>query len=117
VRRVDPGGRSWVAPVYAPWAALLRRQAARHGLAAPDRVIGLAWSGAFTRERLEGILERLPEGSTELYFHPATRDGGFPGAARGYRYADELAALTAPSVRERAGRPDIRRIGYADLAA
>jgi hypothetical protein len=79
-------------------------------------VFGLAWSGAFTRERVEAVLDRLPEGSTELYFHPATR-GGFPGAAPGYRHADELAALTAPSVRQRAARPDIRRIGYADLAA
>jgi chitin disaccharide deacetylase len=116
VRRIDPAGRGWAGPLLGPWTMLLRRLAARAGLAAPDRVFGLAWSGAFTRERVEAVLDRLPEGSTELYFHPATR-AGFPGAAPGYRYADELAALTAPSVRERAARPDIRRIGYADLAA
>jgi hopanoid biosynthesis associated protein HpnK len=116
VRSIDPAGRGWAGPLLGPWTMLLRRLARRAGLVAPDRVFGLAWSGAFTRERVEAVLDRLPEGSTELYFHPATR-AGFPGAAPGYRYADELAALTAPSVHERAARPDVRRIGYADLAA
>lgn len=84
----------------APWpmAALLRRTAARHGLTAADRVVGLAWSGAFTADRLRWVLPRLPSGSTELYFHPATH-GRFCGAAPGYRYADELAALLDPRVR------------------
>ena len=35
---------------------------------------------------------------TELYFHPAMA-GGFPGAAPGYRYPEELAALTDPRIR------------------
>lgn len=82
-----------------PMAALLRRTAARHGLWAADRVVGLAWSGAFTADRLLWVLPRLPPGSTELYFHPALT-GGFPGAAPGYRYADELAALLDPRVNE-----------------
>jgi hopanoid biosynthesis associated protein HpnK len=81
-----------------PLTAWLRRLAARHGLRAPDRVIGLAWSGAFTADRLAAVLSRLPAGVTEIYLHPATA-GGFPGAAPGYRYAEELAALTDPRVR------------------
>ncbi len=83
----------------APLAALLRRLAARFGLRAADRVVGLAWSGAFTADRLAAVLPLLPRsGSTEIYLHPATR-GGFPGAAPGYRYAEECAALTDPRVR------------------
>jgi hypothetical protein len=82
-----------------PFAALLRRLAARHGLAAPDRVVGLAWTGAFTADRLAALLPRLPAGVTEIYLHPATRDG-FAGGAPGYRHAEELAALLDPRVRE-----------------
>jgi hopanoid biosynthesis associated protein HpnK len=81
-----------------PLTAWLRRLAARHGLRAPDRVVGLAWSGAFTADRLAEVLPRIPAGVTEVYLHPATA-GGFPGAAPGYLYAEELAALTDPRVR------------------
>ncbi|TCZ57269.1 hopanoid biosynthesis-associated protein HpnK [Roseicella aquatilis] len=86
-----------------PMILLLRRLAARHGLRAPDRVVGLRWSGAFTADRLAAVLPRLPSGVTEIYLHPATA-GGFPGAAPGYRYAEELAALTDPRVRAAAAR-------------
>ena len=47
---------------------------------------------------------------TEIYCHPATADT-FDGSASGYRYVDELAALTAPGVRDAPacdGRPQWR---------
>lgn len=97
-----------------PMLLWLRRLAARHGLRAPDRVVGLRWTGAFTAERLAAILPQLPAGVTEIYLHPATA-GGFPGAAPGYRYAEELAALTDPRVRAAAARH--RTGGYAAMLA
>ena len=93
-----------------PFAALLRRLAARHGLAAADRVVGLAWTGAFTADRLAALLPRLPAGATEIYLHPASRDG-FAGGAPGYRHAEELAALLDPRVRDACAA--IRTGGYA----
>ncbi|MDB5378013.1 MAG: ChbG/HpnK family deacetylase [Rubritepida sp.] len=99
VRAVEadaPGTGEWA---IRPWCRILRRRAARRGLVAPDRVVGLAWSGHFTTGRLLGVLPRLPDGVTELYFHPATA-GGFAGSADGYDYAGELAALTNPRVAE-----------------
>ncbi len=98
-----------------PMAALLRRMAARHGLWAADRVVGLAWSGAFTADRLLAVLPRLPPGTTELYFHPATA-GGFPGAAPGYRYADELAALLDPRVQAAVASRMAAQDGHYPLA-
>jgi len=97
VRAVEPASRAAPRALW-PFAALLRRLAARHGLAAPDRVVGLAWSGAFTADRLAALPPRLPAGATEIYLHPATRDG-FAGGAPGYRHAEELAALLDPRVR------------------
>jgi hopanoid biosynthesis associated protein HpnK len=97
-----------------PLTLFLRRLAARHGLRAPDRVVGLAWSGAFTADRLADIIPRLPDGSTEIYLHPAT-EAGFPGAAPGYRYAEELAALLDP--RARAAAAGLVTGGYAAMTA
>ncbi len=108
IRTQEPRARTQPRAL-APFAAWLRRLAARHGLAAPDRVVGLAWTGAFTAARLAALLPRLPAGVTEAYLHPATA-GGFPGAAPGYDYAGELAALTDP--RARAAAADIPRGGY-----
>lgn len=97
VRSVDPTSRTAPRALW-PFAALLRRMAARQGLAAPDRVVGLAWSGAFTADRLAALLPRLPGGTTEIYLHPATGDS-FAGGAPGYRHTEELAALLDPRVR------------------
>ena len=75
-----------------PWSSLLETGslAAALGLGA---VVGLAWTGAFTAERMRAALAALPPGLTEVYTHPATADT-WPGSAPGYRYRNELAALT-----------------------
>jgi hopanoid biosynthesis associated protein HpnK len=111
---VEPSTRRSLQYVTAPWAALLGRRARRAGLRVPDAVFGLAWSGAMTQARLCGLLGRLSDGCTEIYMHPATT-GGFAGHAPGYRYADELAALIAPSALAAARRPDVTLGGYSDF--
>lgn len=95
LRRAEPGAKPRPALDIAPWAALLAARARQAGLLIPDRTLGLAWSGAMTPRRVEGLLRALPDGLTELYTHPATV-GGFPGEAPGYRYAEERDALIAP---------------------
>jgi len=106
-----PRGSTWVT---APWAGHLARTARRAGLRTPDSVFGLAWTGAMTAGRLAGLLDHLPAGRTEIYFHPATRDD-FPGHAAGYHYREELAALTAPSSIAAVRRADLKLGGYADF--
>ncbi len=106
-----PAGLSWLT---GPYAALLGRAARRAGLKTPDAVFGLAWSGALTAARVAGVLQRLPEGLSEIYAHPGTA-GGFAGHAPGYRYADELAALTAPEVIAAARLSDVALGGYSDF--
>jgi hopanoid biosynthesis associated protein HpnK len=104
-------GQSWIT---GPYAALLGRVARRAGLRTPDAVFGLAWSGAMTAPRVEGLLRVLPEGLSELYTHPGT-GGGFAGHAPDYRYADELAALTSPEAVALTRRSGIVLGGYADF--
>jgi hopanoid biosynthesis associated protein HpnK len=96
---VDPAAAPPPAYVTEPWARLVRARYRLAGVTMADQVFGLAWSGAMTSARVAGIIARLPEGLSELYLHPAT-GGGFEGAAPGYRYADEMAALVSPETAE-----------------
>ena len=97
----------------APFARALRRRFRRAGIASPDQVFGVAWSGAMTASRLKGLIEHLPEGLSEIYLHPAT--GPYPGSAPGYAYAGELAALTDPDLSGLIAAGDIRIGGFCDF--
>jgi hopanoid biosynthesis associated protein HpnK len=94
---VDPAAAPGPAYLTEPWARLVRARYRAAGVTMADQVFGLAWSGAMTTNRVAGIIERLPPGLSEIYLHPAT-SGGFDGAAAGYRYAEELAALLSSEV-------------------
>lgn len=107
----SPGSR-----MTAWWAKTLAARARKAGFVVPDQVFGLAWSGAMTASRVAALLDRLPDGDTEIYFHPATADT-FPGHAKSYRYTDELAALTDAAVITAAKRAAASRGGFLDLDA
>ena len=107
VAEIEPQTGRQVGRIVAPWASWLRRRVRRAGLTTADAVFGLAWSGAMTRTRLAALLGRLPPGLVEIYLHPAVTDV-FAGAAPGYRYADEFAALCDPDC-----IAAVRRSGYA----
>lgn len=111
----EPAGRYRRDLVVDLWSALARRRFRNAGLLAPDHVFGLRWSGAMTARRLRALIENLPQGLSEIYLHPATR-GGFAGAAAGYGYSDELAALIAPEVLDAAKAGAIRLGGFVDFA-
>jgi hopanoid biosynthesis associated protein HpnK len=114
IARIEPHAPPSPQPVVAVVTALARRRFARAGVRTPDQVFGLAWSGAMTARRLEGLIAALPPGLSEIYLHPATGEM-FEGAAPGYHYADELAALIDPAVIRAAARPDLRLGGFTDL--
>ncbi len=53
------------------WSELLRAKCRSTGLAAPDHVFGIHWSGHMTTARVARLLQNLPTGNSEIYFHPA----------------------------------------------
>jgi hypothetical protein len=63
---------------------------------------------------VRGILERLPDGLTEIYTHPAT--GAYPGSAPGYDYRGELAALVDPLAKTILTRERVALGHFADFA-
>jgi hopanoid biosynthesis associated protein HpnK len=84
------------------WTRLLRRQARAAGMRVADSCFGLAWSGHMTRDRVERLLAVLPDGLSEIYFHPATeRDAVLRRLMPDYEHTAELDALL--TVRRPAG--------------
>jgi len=113
--RIEKRQASGVAMLTAPFARALRARFQRAGIAAPDAVFGLAWSGAMTSRRLAGLIAHLPPGLSEIYMHPAT--GPYPGSAPGYQYAAELAALTDPALAAKLTAAGIKTGGFADFSS
>ena len=114
LRKIEPGAPRLAALALAPWALLVRRRFRAAGLLTCDRVFGLQWSGAMTRERLCGLIAHLPAGLTEIYMHPAS--ASYPGCAPGYRYREELEALIAPEVAAACRERALQLGGFADFA-
>ncbi len=86
-----------VAAITTPWSAFLARRLRASGVTAPDQVFGLRWSGAMTKERVRALIDRLPEGLTEIYL-PHPQPAPIPVRAR-------------LSLCRGAGRPDRPRCG------
>jgi hopanoid biosynthesis associated protein HpnK len=101
-----------------PWLWLMRARARRAGISCNDYAFGVNEAGALTQARVLELLDILPEGVTEMFFHPATR--AFSGADRGterFAWAEELAALTSPLVRSAIARNGIATTTYGELTA
>jgi len=111
------------APGFSP--ASVRRAAARlrgrgiaaavaaAGLAINDHVFGVAWSGAMTEDRILGLLPHLPEGVSEIYFHPATEmSSALRAAMPGYRPARSLPRWSARLCGAASTSSDIRLVSY-----
>jgi hopanoid biosynthesis associated protein HpnK len=100
-----------------PWLGLMRMQARAAGVACNDYAFGVNDPGAMTEERVVNIIRDLPEGVTEMLFHPAT--GPFAGADAGtqaFEWAAELATLTGPRMREAIARCGAHQVTYRELS-
>ncbi len=99
-----------------PWVALMRARARRQIVASNDYAYGVNDAGAMNETRVLRMLDALPDGVTELFFHPAT--GPFEGADTGterFQWKEELAALTSPAVRAALTRNNIANVTYGSL--
>ena len=86
------------------------------GIATNDFVFGLNESGRMTEDVVLRLVEQLPDGVSEMYFHPSTRrcpeiDRTMPD----YRHEEELAALLSSRVATALARSGVERIAFGDL--
>lgn len=76
------------------WSRVLRRQVLAAGMETTDHCFGIAWSGHMTLERVRRLLAALPDGESEVYFHPAVRqDAELRRLMPDYEHEAELEAL------------------------
>ena len=95
-----------------------RALAERAGIEIVDYFCGIAQTGAFTKEGVLHLLDKLPEGTTELMCHPGYADGDLaktPTRLQESR-ASELAILTDTSVRKSVASHGIRLINYGQIS-
>lgn len=90
-----------------------RRLARARGIRSNDWLFGLHQSGHLSEEYILGIIGRLREGTTEIYFHPAMDVGATPPAP-GAQYEVEI--LTSPRVRQALDSRGVHLTTYRELA-
>ncbi len=90
-----------------------RRMMTERGLTSTDSLFGLHQSGHLSEDYVVGVIDRIRDGATELYFHPAADIGGVPPAAAAQL---EVEILTSPRVRNAIDRNGIELITFGDLA-
>jgi hopanoid biosynthesis associated protein HpnK len=115
LRRAFPEERYRTPPYYL-WNALLRRRLQRAGVRTNDHIFGLAWSGGMVEARVLRLIPHLPDGISEIYFHPAAqRKPSVVPSIGSYRRTEELAALLSPVVRDLVAQLGIWLTSYTDL--
>ncbi|WP_019467245.1 hopanoid biosynthesis-associated protein HpnK [Dyella japonica] len=108
----EPGSGPWLKP----WLALMRHRLRRAGMLSNDHVFGIHQTGGMDEQALLDVVQRLPDGLSEVYLHPATH-GELTPAMADYRHADELAALLSPRVRQAVEERCQLCHGFSDPAA
>lgn len=99
-----------------PWTGLLRKKIRKAGIYSNDYVFGLGDSGRMELDRVLRILQHLPSGVTEMYFHPAARFcRELQQETPGYRHVSEFAALVDPAFARAIADLKIKQVGFGDL--
>jgi hopanoid biosynthesis associated protein HpnK len=110
-------GRLANALLLAPLFFLMRVRARRAGISNNDFVFGLNDTGAMRAPRVRALLDNLPPGVSEMYFHVATEPWpGMDPGLRSYALRDELDALMDAGVIERVRSGAVESTTYAGLA-
>ncbi len=101
------------AVIFRTLSLRLRGKASVRGIKSNDWIFGLHQSGNVDEAYMLGVIERLRDGVTEIYFHPAMDLGGVPpdAAAR-----QEVEVLTSPRVAEALSSRAIALTTFAELA-
>jgi chitin disaccharide deacetylase len=103
---------------YAAQTRGMRRCLSAAGLPLNDHVFGVNDSGEMLERRLLQFVERLPDGVSELYCHPATRRWEGPdNLPAHYRPEDEFAALVSPKVRAMLEAAGLRPLSFQEAFA
>lgn len=117
-RRITSGGR-WCRlggqALLRPLSRLLEWRVHRAGMSHNEYVFGLSTSGAMDEDTLLRIVDCLPPGISEIYFHPATAGETDAAPRTGKHHATELRALTSHRVRDALDAAGIQPVSFSEL--
>jgi hopanoid biosynthesis associated protein HpnK len=103
--------------IFATLGSRAKRQLRRQGFRTVDRAVGVLDPGHLTQECLAQYLRRLPDGLTEVFFHPADRPTDLLIQRQyGYEHAAELQSLCSPRLRQLIHDSGIRLTNFRELA-
>lgn len=86
-----------------PWSEWMRRQLNAHSIKHNDRLFGMFDTENIDEQMLLRLLDHLPNGITEVHFHPRHENDA------------ETKALISPRVRQRIEERKIQCCGYDDI--
>ena len=99
-----------------PWMRLMKHRLRRARIRHNDWFFGMADSGAMKLDLLLHLVAHLPNGVTELGFHPATgRSPEIDSTMPRYRHEDEYRALISESLLRETRACNVQRIAFSDL--
>ncbi len=100
-----------------PWVYLMSRRLRRAGVSYNDFIFGLHDTGHMTRKHVLQLIQQIPDGVSEIYFHPATLT---PPGKRPLEdeaaCAEELETLLSNEVRSALQQHEIHTISFSDLS-
>lgn len=103
--------------VFSTLGSRAKRVLLRQGVRTVDRAVGVLDPGHLTKPFLTSYLPLLPDGLTEVFFHPADRPAEpLLQAQRGYEHVAELQALCSPQLRQLIHDSGIRLTNFRELA-
>jgi hopanoid biosynthesis associated protein HpnK len=103
--------------IFSTLGSWTKRQLRQQGFRTVDCAVGVLDPGHLTEEFLAPYLRRLPDGLTEVFFHPADRPAEpLLQMQRGYEHAAELQALCSPQLRQLINDSGIRLTNFRELA-
>lgn len=101
----------------APWIQFMKYRLRKVNIVCNDYLFGLSNSGKMTRDTVMRLIRHIPEGVTEIYFHPAVsnmpgeRPHNDPEAC-----AMELDALLSKEIQSELKMQNIKLVSFGDIA-
>ncbi len=96
--------------------AMTRKKYQRLGIRGPENFFGMLTGGQMDQTKLQNIIERLPEGTSEIMVHPGLNNEELNKAYPwNYHWEDELNALKAVETLRLIKKNRIKLISYRDL--
>lgn len=96
------------------WAKLLKVRLDRYRVHYNDYLFGLHDNGHMDKSKVSAILDHLPAGTSEIYFHPATARHGQPFPTH-YRPDLEFDALVDDEIVQSIKSRNIRLVSFSEL--